>query len=177
MKWVSIIVRLAIQIPHICAHEPHVFQAVLVDFGVPLWHFFTSSSAPSQILASGKIIGRPGKKPNVCFSSHVSCQALAEALKQNSTLTGLNLERNNIGPEGAKAWCLGRTVSWGEWEWRNTLEGSRRRCLIEICDDNWLGALSRRATRFGMHPNHRDVEAEMVYLTGDSPKSFRNWRW
>ena len=39
-----------------------------------------------------------------------SCQALAEGLKENSTLTNLNLERNSIRPEGAKAWCLVRMV-------------------------------------------------------------------
>ena len=50
----------------------------------------------------------------------VSCQALAEGLKQNSTLTNLILSYNNIGPEGAQAWCLVRMVrillnrSWGE---------------------------------------------------------------
>jgi len=42
----------------------------------------------------------------VCFmvflKSCVYCQALAEGLKENSTLTNLNLENNNIGPEGAK---------------------------------------------------------------------------
>jgi len=45
----------------------------------------------------------------VCFiaflKSRVSCQALAEALKQNSSLTDLDLAFNNIGDEGAKAWC------------------------------------------------------------------------
>ena len=59
----------------------------------------------------------------VCFivflKSFVSCQALAEALKQNSSLTYLNLGSNNIGPEGAKASCLVRMVSWGERVWRN----------------------------------------------------------
>ena len=35
-----------------------------------------------------------------------SCQALAEGLKENSTLTDLDLFKNSIGPEGAKAWCL-----------------------------------------------------------------------
>ena len=40
---------------------------------------------------------------------HPCCpQALAEALKVNSTLTSINLEKNEIGKEGAKAWCLGR---------------------------------------------------------------------
>ena len=39
-----------------------------------------------------------------------SCQALAEGLKENSTLKNLNLDRSNIGPEGAKAWCLVRMV-------------------------------------------------------------------
>ena len=43
--------------------------------------------------------------------SCVSCQALAEALKQNSTLTSLNLQKNNIGDEGSKAWCLVRMGS------------------------------------------------------------------
>ena len=39
-----------------------------------------------------------------------SCQALAESLKKNSTLINLILLGNNIGPEGAKAWCLARMV-------------------------------------------------------------------
>ena len=42
----------------------------------------------------------------VSLKSCVSCQALAQALQQNSTLTELHLGFNNIGPEGAKAWCL-----------------------------------------------------------------------
>ena len=41
-------------------------------------------------------------------------QALAQALQQNSTLTNLILYGNNIGPEGAKAWCPVRMGSWGE---------------------------------------------------------------
>ena len=39
-----------------------------------------------------------------------SRQALAEGLKHNSTVTSLVLQDNNIGPEGAKAWCLVRMV-------------------------------------------------------------------
>ena len=54
----------------------------------------------------------------VCFilflKSCVSCQALAEAVKQNSTLTSLNLKYQNIGDEEAKAWCLVRMGTWGE---------------------------------------------------------------
>ena len=42
------------------------------------------------------------------LKSCVSCQALAEALKQNSALMSLDLRFNVIGPEGAKAWCLVR---------------------------------------------------------------------
>ena len=38
------------------------------------------------------------------LKSFVSCQALAEALKQNSTLTGLNLAFNSICDEVTKAW-------------------------------------------------------------------------
>ena len=59
------------------------------------------------------------------LESCVFCQALAEALKQNSTLTYLNLARNNIGDEGSKAWCLVRMGAWGGREWRKAKEGSR----------------------------------------------------
>ena len=46
-----------------------------------------------------------------CFCSHLSpCQALAEALEQNSTLTDLNLEVNfrfgGMCSETLEAWCL-----------------------------------------------------------------------
>ena len=37
----------------------------------------------------------------------VCCEALAEGLKHNLTLTNLILFQNKIGPEGAQAWCLG----------------------------------------------------------------------
>ena len=40
----------------------------------------------------------------------VCCEALGEGLKNNSTLTNLDLHWNNIGPEGAQAWCLVRMV-------------------------------------------------------------------
>ena len=40
----------------------------------------------------------------------VCCQALAEGLKHNSTLTDLHLPANNIGDTGAQAWCLVRMV-------------------------------------------------------------------
>ena len=40
----------------------------------------------------------------------VCCQALAEMLKHNSTLTDLDLYDNNIGDTGAQAWCLVRMV-------------------------------------------------------------------
>ena len=33
-------------------------------------------------------------------------QALAEALKINGSVTNINLEDNQIGAEGAKAWCV-----------------------------------------------------------------------
>ena len=35
-------------------------------------------------------------------------QALAKALKVNKTVTTIDLSWNNIGKEGAKAWCLAR---------------------------------------------------------------------
>ena len=39
-------------------------------------------------------------------------QALAEALKINTSVTDINLEDNQIGAEGAKAWCA---VGFAEW--------------------------------------------------------------
>ena len=39
-----------------------------------------------------------------------SCQALAECLKENSTLKNLDLPWNKIGAERAKAWCSVRMV-------------------------------------------------------------------
>ena len=54
----------------------------------------------------------------VCFIVFLkpcgSCQALAEAVQQNSTLTDLDLYENNVGPEGAKAWCLDVFGLFGE---------------------------------------------------------------
>ena len=47
----------------------------------------------------------------VSLKSCVSCQALAEAVQQNSTLTNLDLRHNKIGDEGAKALCLVKMVS------------------------------------------------------------------
>ena len=35
-------------------------------------------------------------------------QALAETLKVNKSVRDINLEGNEIGNEGAKAWCLAR---------------------------------------------------------------------
>ena len=34
-------------------------------------------------------------------------QALAEALKTNASVTNIDLSWNDIGDEGAKAWCVG----------------------------------------------------------------------
>ena len=34
-------------------------------------------------------------------------QALAEALKTNASVTNVDLGWNQIGDEGAKAWCVG----------------------------------------------------------------------
>jgi len=38
-------------------------------------------------------------------------QALAEALKINASVANINLRENQIGAEGAKAWCV---VGWVE---------------------------------------------------------------
>ena len=80
----------------------------------------------------------------VCFivfiKFFVSCQALAEALQQNSSLTDLDLRENNIGPEGTKAWCLVKMVSWGERVWRKAKEGSRYSCL-KVRSGKWWKAM------------------------------------
>ena len=55
--------------------------------------------------------------------SDFSCQALAEGLKENSTLKNLNLERNRIGPEAAKAWCL----VWMVWRRGKRAAGFHRK--------------------------------------------------
>ena len=49
-------------------------------------------------------------------------QALAEALKVNKTVTKINLTNNQIGNEGAEAWCLARgSVAPGP-KWWNKME-------------------------------------------------------
>ena len=62
-------------------------------------------------------------------------QALAEALKVNQTLTNVNLECNNIGKEGAKAWCLGRGSAWlqASKRWTN-MESSGVPVVFETCE-------------------------------------------
>ena len=61
------------------------------------------------------------------LKSCVSCQALAEALKQNSALMSLDLRFNVIGPEGAKAWCLVRMGHEGKGSEEIAREGSTHR--------------------------------------------------
>ena len=87
------------------------------------------------------------------LKSCVSCQALAEALKQNSTLTDLNLGYNKIGDQGAKAWCLVRMGSWGEKSsaeiqkgWK---EGSRHG-HVKVTLGKWRKAI-QRSVDFQMH--------------------------
>ena len=70
----------------------------------------------------------------------VSWQALAEALQYNFSLTNLDLERGNIGPEGAKAWCLVRMMWWGERAGRKAKEGSRHSCLT-VRSGKWRKAM------------------------------------
>ena len=86
----------------------------------------------------------PCKFSGFTWFAIVFCQALAEALKVNKTLTNINLSLNNIDKEGAKAWCLGRRVC-----------GSRPRngcwTLVEPADflENW------RVIGFGSFANPR----------------------
>ena len=96
-----------------------------------IWHVFvqmkftlTSSEYFPPIVASLFVdihIVWKWKRPHVVSDGIVSCkvwdglvchrfcpQALAEALKVNKTVTTIDLSHNEIGNEGAKAWCLAR---------------------------------------------------------------------
>ena len=71
-------------------------------------------------------------------------QALAEALKVNTTVTNIDLRYNDIGTEGVKAWCLARgSVAPGlgmgvgqVWSLRSfaKLEGSLVLAALQIAD-------------------------------------------
>ena len=58
---------------------------------------------------------------HVFLDKFVFCQALAEGLKENSTLTHLVLRGSTIGPRGAEAWCVVMvgTVGMGEGRYRS----------------------------------------------------------
>ena len=64
--------------------------------------------------SAGEILEKDGKTERTEFEQFkswtrgpaFSCQALAEGLKENSTLKNLDLQRNQISDDGAKAWCL-----------------------------------------------------------------------
>ena len=86
------------------------------------------------------------------LKSCVSCQALAEAVKQNSTLTSVAWRGNNIGPEGAKAWCLVRMGPWGEWEWSEAKERSRHR-RMKVTLGKWRKAIQH------------SVESQMCHIS------------
>ena len=120
------------------------------------------------------------------LKSLLSCQALAQALQQNSTLTYLNLEDNNIGPDGAKAWCsvrmgpdgvmTGRGIKAPPYE-SSSIESQR--CWIFLVTTDW--GCQGRKTRFGMASQSYDIigmlwKLKRFVLVGDSPKSCRNCR-
>ena len=48
----------------------------------------------------------PAQLGSAVCCHRVCPQALAEVLEVNKTITGINLGGNEIGKEGAKAWCL-----------------------------------------------------------------------
>ena len=52
----------------------------------------------------------------------VCCQALAEGVKHNATLTNLALNHNNIGDAGAQAWVFGED---GEDAKESVMRGGR----------------------------------------------------
>ena len=122
----------------------------------------------------------------VFLKSFVSCQALAEALKQNSAVTNLNLHSNSIGPDGAKAWCsarmgpdgvmTGRGIKAPPYESSST--ESQRCCIFLVTTDR---GCQGRKTRFGMASQSYDIiwmlwKLKRFVLVGDSPKSCRNCR-
>ena len=86
-----------------------------------------------------------GMMQAVCFivflKSCVSCQALAQGLQENSTLTDLNLGFNNISDEGAKAWCSVRIVSWGERRSEEIQKGRIKTCRTSVdCSNSKEGS-------------------------------------
>ena len=121
----------------------------------------------------------------VFLKSFVSCQALAKALQQNSTLTNLNLEHNNIGPDGAKAWCsvrmgpdgvmTGRGIKAPPYE-SSSIESQR--CWIFLVTTDW--GCQGRKTRFGMASQYDIIwmlwKLKRFVLVGDSPKSCRKFK-
>ena len=65
----------------------------------------TSNSSTKKLEKRGGLSG-----PRVWSIQEMDSKALAEGLKENSTLKNLDLHDNDIGAEGAKAWCLVRMV-------------------------------------------------------------------
>ena len=97
-------------------------RIVFLPVGGGVGHFEkqTRSWKQSAIL---QLFGKCGLCVSLCLwnyiKSFVFCQVLAEALRKNSALTYLRLEREYIGDKGAQVWCLVRMVSRGAREWRN----------------------------------------------------------
>ena len=54
--------------------------------------------------------GRTERGPRVWSIQELDSKALAEGIKENATLTNLSLMGNDIGDDGAKAWCLVRML-------------------------------------------------------------------
>ena len=85
-----------------------------------------------------------------------SCQALAEGLKENSTLMELLLRDNNIGPEGAKAWCLVRMV---RKRWQKGIARSKIQAIESEVSEMLKGSEKKTEcsfTMFSMLPAKRD---------------------
>ena len=90
---------------------------------------------------------------------HPCCpQALAEALKVNSTVTNINLFGNHIGKEGAKAWCLGRgSVAPGLETVNENGVKCTKGCTRGVRDFSAVGYLSKRVIEMGW----KQAESEM----------------
>ena len=64
-------------------------------------------------------------------------QALAEALKTNASVANINLEVNQIGDEGAKAWCVGWALL-NRWMLRHVMM-SLSHTFPASCDSDKFG--------------------------------------
>ena len=124
------VLRQVLFFPHVNVQEMHLpfAHAMLLRPHTALGISYSHGTNPESVcfesaqvapfvpdLETLEVLDRCRRSPCKFSSFHMVChrfcpQALAEAVKVNKTLTKIDLSENNIGKEGAKAWCLGRGV-------------------------------------------------------------------